>query len=171
MYFNVLKGAYLSLQAVDKVLPTADTGIERGSAIVESNGAWIRAHASSSDPAEYVHFALQNYTDKVAGMAGSRGQGLPGGRPVITGFAVGNPCEFQTDMFVAGTYTVGQLLMVADTGKLGAHTTGKNCVAQVTAIPANKYVNDAVLVTGFSTGNYLSVITARTLWVPRLATA
>jgi len=173
-YFNVLKGAYLSMPQVDKTLPAdaAATGIVRGSCIYDDAGEWkLCTAAGNTNPVQYVFFALQGFNDLTAGMAGTVGQGNAGGVPYITGFAVGNPVEFQTDQFVDDTYTIGQLLTIGDTGKLGDHDTGENCVAQVTAVAANKWVNDAVAVTGYKNGAFVTVLTARTMWIPRLVTA
>jgi len=173
-YFNNLKGAYLSLPQIDKTLSAdaAATGIVRGSCIYEDAGVWkLCTTGGKADPKQYVFFALQSFGDLTAGMAGSSGQGNAGGVPRITGFAVGNPAEIQIDQYVDAVYTIGQLLTIGATGKVGAHTSGDNCVGQVTAAAANKWVNDAIAVTGFKTGAFLAVLTFRTLWIPRLLTA
>ena len=132
-------------------------------------------------PGAYIHFALMAQTDLTAGMAGGVGQGvgsgvvLGGGVTVglgtarVNGLAVGMPFEFETDQFVTTAgYTVGQLLTVANGGLLTAHSTGKNCIAQVTKTVSTKWVNSAIAVTGWRLGANVSVLTARTLWIPKL---
>ena len=181
-WFNVLKGAYPSLQQIDKTCDVAAgvTGIVRGSLMYEDTSAQFHLATATqdSDASKYLYFALQAQTDLVAGMAGSIGQGVgyivqPGGAPVagtarVTGLAVGMPFEFETDQFVPGNYRIGQLLTVANAGKLTAHVSLKNCVAQVTKAVASRWVNDAVAVTGWRTGANVNVLTARTLWIPLL---
>lgn len=173
-WFNVLKGAYPSLQQIDKTLPvkTGETGIVRGSMIYEDAGSFVLAQAAdNAATAKYIYFCLVGQDDLTAGMAGTVGQGVAGGLATITGLAVGMPMEFETDQFVAGSYTAGQLLMGTDDGKLTAHTDDKNVVAQVTKPAATRWVNDAIAVTGFRTGANVSVLTARTVWLPTFSTA
>lgn len=184
-WFNVLKGAYPSLQQIDKTLDldAGETGIVRGSLMYESTTAKFKLAnaADATDSEKYLYFCLQPQTDLVAGMAGSIGQGTAkvwtGGTTVVsagvarvTGLAVGMPFEFETDQFVADTYHIGQLLTVADGGLLADHTSGDNCVAQVTKAVFSRWVNDAVAITGWRTGANVNVLTARTLWVPLLTT-
>jgi hypothetical protein len=183
-WFNPIKGAYPSLQQISKTLPVAagETGIVRGSAIYEDAGEWKLATASQdADATAYIHFALQAQDDLTAGMAGSLGQGPAGhwngsaivaGSARIAGLAVGQPFEFETDQFDIGeVYNAGTLLTVKAAGELKPHATGKNCVGQVTKTVTTRWVNNAVAVTGFRTGANVSVLTARTLWLPRLATS
>ena len=174
-WFNVLKGAYPSLQQIDKSLMVAagETGIVRGSLIYQSGTEFKLATATqATDATAYIYFALQGQDDLTAGMAGTRGQGVFGGYPKITGLAVGMPTEFETDQFNAGeSYAIGDLLTCGASGKLTPHTTGDNCLAQVTKTVASRWVNDAVAVTGFRTGANVNVLTARTLWIPLLATS
>jgi hypothetical protein len=176
-WFSVLKGAYPSLQQIDKTLPVASgtTGIVRGSLIYESNGTWLLATATQvATVTAYIHFALMAQTDLTAGMAGSVGAGAPNtiAYPAVakvTGLAVGMPMEFETSEFVkTAVYTVGQLLAVANGGKLTAHNSGNNCIAQVTKASRVRWVNDAIAVTGYRTGANVDVLTARTLWIPKL---
>jgi len=173
-WFNVLKGAYPSLQQIDKTLSMAsgETGIVRGSLIYQDGTEFKLATASQdADPTAYIYFALMPQDDLVAGMAGSVGQGVGGGVPRITGLACGMPFEFETSEFdIAQSYSVGDLLKPGAGGELTLHTTGKNCVAQVTKVVTNRWVNDAVAVTGYRTGANISVLTARTMWIPKLAT-
>ena len=171
-WFNVLKGAYPTLQQIDKTLMVAagETGIVRGSLVYQSGSEFKLATASQdADVSAYIYFALMGQDDLTAGMAGTRGQGVFGGRARITGLASGMPAEFETDQFDAGqTYAIGDLLKPAAAGKLTLHSTGKNCVAQVTKLVASRWVNDAVAVTGYRTGANVNVLTARTLWIPKL---
>ncbi len=171
-WFNVLKGAYPSLQQIDKVLNVAvgETGIVRGSLIYQVGSTFkLATAAQDSDPAAYIHFALMSQTDLVAGMAGGVGQGVGGGTARINGLSVGMPFEFETDQFNTTVgYTVGQLLTVANGGILTPHTSTKNCVAQVTKAVSTKWVNSAIAVTGWRLGANVAVLTARTLWLPKL---
>jgi len=174
-WFNVLKGAYPSLQQIDKTLDVASgqTGIVRGSLIYQDGTEFKLATATQDDdPTAYIYFCLMSQDDLVAGMAGGIGQGVRFGNAKVTGLAAGMPFEFETDQYnTAGTYAVGDLLKPGASGKLTSHATGDNCVAQVTKLVASRWVNDAVAVTGYRTGANVSVLTARTLWIPKLATA
>ena len=171
-WFNVLKGAYPSLQQIDKVLNCAvgETGIVRGSLIYQDGTTWKLATATQdTDPSAFIHFALMSQTDLTAGMAGGIGQGVGSGTARVNGLAVGMPFEFETDQFyTAANYTVGQLLTVGNGGLLVAHSTGKNCVAQVTGTVVTRWVNSAIAVTGWRLGANVSVLRARTLWIPKL---
>jgi hypothetical protein len=172
-WFTALKGAYPALQQVDKSLPVAagETGIVRGSCIYESAGEFKLATAAvNANPAAYVYICLIPQDDFTAGMAGTVGQGPAGGKPVITGLAVGMPMEFESSEFDSTqVYSVGDLLTVGNGGLLTVWASGKNVVAQVTKAVAYRWVNDAVGVTGRRTGANVGVLTARTLWVPNLA--
>jgi len=170
-WFNVLKGAYPSLQQIDKTLNVASgqTGIVRGSCIYQSSATEfsLALAAQATDSEAYILFCLVGQDDLVAGMAGTRGQGAPNGVAKITGLAVGMPIEFETSEFDStASYTIGQLLTVGAAGKLVDHTAGDNVVAQVTKTAASRWVNDAIAVTGFRTGANQTIITARSLWIP-----
>jgi hypothetical protein len=169
-WFNVLKGAYPSLQQIDKTLNVAaqQSGIVRGSCIYQSSATEfsLATVTQATDEEAYIYFCLVAQDDLVAGMAGSKGQGAPNGVAKITGLAVGMPMEFETSEFITDTYHVGQLLSVANGGKLTAHGSGDNVVAQVTKTVATRWVNDAIAVTGFRTGANMAILTARTLWLP-----
>jgi len=196
-WFNPIKGAYPSLQQISKTLPVhADSAalgtIVRGSLVYanEDGAGWMLAEvADDSSIGKYMYFALQAQDDLTAGMAGSKGQGparywddtspdtvgtnMGAGTPTITALACGQPFEFETDQYdaAAGALGVGGLLTAGVDGVLTAHDTGENCVGQVTKVATSRWVNNAVAVTGFRTGNNVSVLTARTLWLPRLVTA
>ena len=175
-WFNVVKGAYPSLQQIDKTLSVGSrvTGIVRGTLIYETpTSVWALCdNTVQDDPTAYPFFALMAQTDLTAGMAGSVGQGLAGGVARVTGLAVGMPMEFETDQFDNSVgYLPGALLIPIAGGKLGAHVSTNNCVAQVTKSTVNKWVNDAVAVTGWRTGALRSILTARTVWIPTLTTS
>jgi len=172
-WFNVLKGAYPSLQQIDKTLNVASgqSGIVRGSLIYQDGVEFKLATATQSTASgAYIYIALMSQDDLVAGMAGTKGQGAPGGVARITGLAVGMPFEFESSEFAIGsTYAVGDILTCGNGGELVPHTTGKNAVAQVTKVVSTRWVNNAVAITGFRTGANLSIITARTMWIPTMA--
>lgn len=187
-WFNVLKGAYPSLQQIDMVLDVSSTatGLVRGTLMyVDASGTnpvfAVAAAAQSTAVGAYLYFALIPQDNLAAGMAGTagleaditvagvHGSGLKAGVARVNGLAVGMPIEFETSEYVADTYTVGQLLTVANGGKLTKLTldaTARNCVAQVTRVVRAKWVNNAIAVTGRRTGANVNVLTARTLWVP-----
>lgn len=172
-YFNVLKGAYPSLQQIDKTLPvkSGETGIVRGSCIyADTNNQWVLAtSAVDANTAAFIYFALMGQSDKAAGMAGTVGQGVSGGVARVTGIACGQPFEFETDQYnPAVSYAVGDLLRPGDSGYVTTHATGKNVIGQVTKTVASKWVNNAIAVTGWRTGAYSNILTARSLWIPLL---
>jgi len=173
-WFNVLKGAYPSLQQIDKTLDVAsgETGIVRGSLIYQVGTTFKLATATQkADVTAYIYFCLMAQTDLVAGMAGSVGQGAANGVARVNGLACGMPFEFETDQYnTSENYTVGTLLEPGASGKLTTHVTGDNCVAQVTKVVTSRWVNDAIAVTGYRTGANVNVLTARTLWIPLFAT-
>lgn len=173
-WFSPLKGAYPSLSQIDKTLSvgSSETGIVRGSLIyVDVSGTTpvfrLAAAAQATDVTAYLYFTLVGQDDFQAGMAGTIGQGPAGGAARITGLACSQPLEFQTDQFYAGAEYVGDtLLTVGADGLLVPATTGDNVVAQVTAVPFERWINDAVAVAGRRTGALVEVINARTLWIP-----
>jgi hypothetical protein len=175
-WFSPVKGGYPGLQQIDKTLSVGsdETGIVRGSLVyVDGSGVEpvfrLADAAQADDPTAYIYFVLVGQNDFQAGMAGTIGQGPAGGSARITALAVGQPMEFQTDQFDAeGDYAVGTLLTVGADGKLTPHTTGKNVVAQVTAVPFERWVNDAVAVAGRRTGALVEVVAASTMWIPTL---
>ena len=186
-FFNVIKGAYPSLQQIDKTLPmtAGQAGIVRGSLIYEVSGAWTLGAAntacqgvasafgggsganSAGAPGAYMYFCLTPQDDLVAGMAGTLGQGVAGGVPRLTGLACSMPMEIETDQF-GGSPTVGTFLMCGANGKLVAHTNGLTAIAQVTKASTSRWVNNAIAVTGWRTGAPISVLRARTMYIPGL---
>lgn len=192
-WFSPLKGQYPSLAQIDKTLSVGsdEVGIVRGSLVYVGAGNVFRlaGAAQAADVTALLYFALVGQDDFQAGMAGTIGQGpgtawngshginegdpapaVIGGSARITALACNMPLEFQTDQFDDdAVYTVGTLLTSGAGGKLTPHTAGTaNVVAQVTAVPFERWVNDAVAVEGRRTGAVVSVINARTLWVPAL---
>ena len=192
-WFSPKKGAYPSLSQLDTTLRVGagEEGIQRGSLIYVDAGTSpqvgqgvfrLAGAAQATDPTADLFFALQGQDDFVAGMAGAIGQGPAtdengvAGTAKVTGLSVKMPIEFQTDQFY-GNFGVGDLLTVGvdsettEGGKLVAHTSGDNVVAQVTAAPGERWVNDATAVAGRRTGAAVSVLSARTMWLPTFVTA
>jgi len=179
---NIIKGAYPSLQQIDRTLPVhADAvGIVRGSCIYEDAGTFKLAQAANAGsvagdvitPGAYVYFCLMDQTDLVAGMAGTIGQGVGGGVAKVTGLACSMPMEVETDQY-DGTPAVGEFLTLADDGKLATITaaTGNTAYGQVTLGVTTRWANDAVAVTGWRTGNKVNVIRFRAMYVPGLKLA
>jgi len=185
-FFNVLKGDYPGLRQIDKTLDvgSAETGIVRGSALyIDGSGSVpvfrLAGDTQATDPTATIYFSLMAQTDLVAGMAGTAGQGAAAGvtDPVlgtvsgvakVTGLSCGMPLEFETDQYADTDYDVMALLTVGASGKLTPHSTGDNVVAQVTKAPATRWANNAEAVAGYRTGANVTVLTARTVWVPTL---
>jgi hypothetical protein len=173
-WFSPLKGVYPGLAQIDKTLSVGsdETDIVRGSVVYVDGSASVPVFrlagaAQATDVAAYPYFALIGQEDFQAGMAGTIGQGPAGGSARITALACGLPMEFQTDQFDAeAEYEVGTMLTCGAGGVLVPATTGDNVVAQVTAVPAERWVNDAVAVAGRRTGALVEVLAARTMWVP-----
>ena len=197
--FNVIKGAYPSLQQIDRTLPVAakwpapnqtvdQSGIVRGSAIFEDAGNFRLALAANAGsvaqgvvtPGVYVYFCLMDQTDLVASMAGTIGQGVGGGTSKVTGLACSMPMECETDQFV-GSPAIGSFLTLAGTamnadgngGKLQALDAGTGATAygQVTQGVTTRWANDAVAVAGWRTGNKVNVIRFRAMYIPGLVIA
>ncbi|MFC1453575.1 hypothetical protein ACFLQL_00155 [Verrucomicrobiota bacterium] len=175
--FNVIKGAYPSLQQIDKTLPmNADaTGIVRGSLMYEDAGEFKLATSSqegdADTPGAYIYVALMDQDDLVAGMAGSIGQGVGSGVPRLTGLAISMPMEIETDQYTGQSFTVGEFVAVGDDGKFVAHATGVTAIGQITKGITTRWANDAVAVAGWRTGNKVNVIRIRTMYIPSLVNA
>jgi len=183
---NVIKGAYPSLQQIDKTLPADTTNgvsIVRGSLMRESSSKWVIGAAdatcqgTSTTPGAYMYIALMDYADLVAGMAGGVGQGVSGGLdhlgaaatgPRLTGLAISMPMEIETDQY-NGSPTVGQFLMCGANGKFTVLTDGLTALGQVTQGVTTRWANDAIAVTGWRTGNKVNVIRIRTMYIPGLS--
>jgi hypothetical protein len=179
MVLNVIKGAYPSLIQISKDLPlSADETItvERGSLLYETaDNEWrvasgATAAGNATTPGAFVYFALQAEDDLTAGMAG----GVPttGGDPKLSGLACSPTIEVETDMFDSGeTYAVGSYCKVGTNGKLAPHTNHATAVLQVTKAAYVRWVNNAPAVAGWRTGNNVTVIRGRTMYIPNLTTA
>lgn len=173
---NVIKGAYPSLQQIDRTLPVADnqTGIVRGSLVYEDNGTFKIATSSQAGsvnagvitPGAYLYYALMAQDDLVAEMAGNFGNGR------ITGLACSMPMEIETDQYT-GAVAVGDYLTVGDGGKLVTITenAGNTVYGIVTAAPAVRWHNAAEAVAGRRTGNKVSVIRLSTVFIPGVPTS
>lgn len=195
-WFSPIKGAYPGLVQIDKTLPAASDaeGIVRGSVVyVTSDNTFAPCtDAQATNPEAYPFFALVGQDDFQAGMAGTVGYGdgqanfggtnrpatlVAGGTGKVTALAVGMPMEFQTDQFeVTVGCAVGDYLTVGTSadgtdGLLVPHVGGANVVAQVTAVPTARWVNDATAVEGRRTGALVNVIQARTVWIPQFTAA
>jgi hypothetical protein len=180
MFLNVLKGAYPGLQQIDLALPMAvgQTGIERGSLLkINSDREW--EVATSSDigsgtvPGAFVYIALMGQDDLVAGMAGDVGQGVisaAAGQPIINALSIVPTIQIETDMFdPEADWNVGDWAMVDDGGVFTVLTDGSTAIAKVDAVPATRWVNNAVAVTGWRTGAPRSVIRLSTVYIPSLS--
>jgi hypothetical protein len=183
MFLNVLKGAYPGLQQVDLALPMAagQTGIERGSLLkVNSDREWEVAAASDAGsetaPGAFVYIALMAQDDLVAGMAGNVGQGVisaAAGQPVINALAIVPSMQIETDMYdPQADWDVGDWAQVDDGGVFTVHGgAGETAIAKVDAVPASRWVNNAVAVTGWRTGGPMNVIRLTTVYIPNLPSA
>lgn len=169
-WFNVVKGAYPAIDMVTLDKPIQDSAagrlIVRGSTMVLIAGSW-RVTTESTDRATKTptYFALQPATDLAAQMAGTITL------PKITGIPCNYPMEVETDQYdTAGTYAVGTMLMPGDTGLVTDRDAGSayTAIGIVTAIPFRRWINDAVAVAGYRTGNNASVIRFMTCFLPVL---
>lgn len=185
-WFSPIKGAYPGLAQIDKTLPVAagETGIVRGSLIYEDGGKFKLGTATQASSATAVaYWALMGQDDFQAGMAGGVGYSgdnssvspvAPGadtvGHARITGLSVTNPGEFQTDQYDkhAESWTLGEYLTFGAAGTLTPWTSGNCVVAQLTAVPSQRYINDLALPGGRMTGGMAYVINFRTVWIPKL---
>lgn len=168
-WFSVVKGAYPAIDMVtlDRPIKDAATGraIVRGSSMVLDADTW-RVTAESTDAATTtpVYFALQPATDLATQMAGTISL------PKITGIPCNYPMEVETDQYdAAGTYAIGTMLMPGDNGTVTNRDATKTAIGVVTAVPFRRWVNDAVAVAGYRTGNNVSVIRFMTCFLPVLS--
>lgn len=179
MFLNVLKGPYPGLHQVDLALPVAlqQTGIERGTLLKmvdrEFQVAGAADAGTATTPGAFIYLALIPQDDLVAGMAGDVGQGAVSaadGQPVINALSIVPTMQIETDMFNADAdLAVGDWLAVGNGGVFTEHTDGQTAIGQVLSVPAARWVNNAVAVTGWRTGNSVSVLTLNTLYIPHLS--
>ena len=178
MVLNVIKGPYPSLIQISKDLPLSDAetiAIERGTLLYEtSDNEWRVATASQAGtataPGAFVYFSLMADTDLVAGMAG----GVPttGGSPKLSALACQPTQEIETDMIdTAQNYTVGSFCAAGANGKLVPHTNHATALLQVTKGKYVRWVNNAPAVVGWRTGNNVTVVRGRTMYIPNLTVA
>lgn len=143
-WFSPVKGSYPSLAQVDKTLPlAADVNeLERGMIMAlgsDADGKPVWKTAGAEDTVLYV--ALQDKEDPTAGFVGSAFD-PKGGEPAVTGLDLAQDGEYETSVFdMTKTYAIGDKLTVAD-GKLTKG--GSVTVGIVTAVPASRWINNAV---------------------------
>lgn len=185
-HFSPVNGAYPHKNQIDRtcvVAPDkANEAIERGMiVVVNKNKEFEIAKDASVQP---LYFALQDYGDLQAAMAGNVGLGkgdaqayknaatgavdthsgeaahkaVPMGQPAITGLSFQEHGNYQTDMYDHdATYDIGDDLTVKD-GVFTPAGKGDIVVAHVYAAPDDYYANDATLMKGWSTGAYIKVL-------------
>jgi hypothetical protein len=172
MVLNVKKGAYPSLIQIDKeALLSADetVAVERGSLLyLNGSGEWRVAGAAqagdTTHPGTFCYFAFQSDSDLTAQMAG----GVPvsaNQRPKIAGIACSPTIEVETDMFT-GSPALNQFMAAGANGRLVVHADGNTALLRVTRAPYVRWINNAVAVTGWRTGNNLTVVRGVTMYVP-----
>jgi len=175
MHFNVLKGDYPGLSQLDETLPikAGETGIARGSVLVNDAGSFRRClasdHASAGHAGAMAFFSFQAQADPDVVMANG-----------ITAQPCFAPCEVETDMYVAGQGLVaGAYLMTTGTapatnlGKLALHTTGCTAVGLITKAPYTRWSNVATPAGGSypsaRQGALINVIAFWSCFLPNLA--
>jgi hypothetical protein len=170
-HFNVLKGAYPTLQQLDESLAVdaGEPGIVRGSAMRKevsgSSQTWVRTAADAARPGwapgagPVIYFSLQDQGQPDVTKSG-----------VLTGIPCTMPNEVETDQYDSGgTFTVGGYVMAGADGEVTDHTDELTAIGVVTNGPAARYANDAVAVAGVRTGARINVITFLTIYHPQLS--
>lgn len=145
-WFSPVKGSYPSLAQVDKTLPLGNgVEIERGSIVAlskDGNGNPVWKQAGDNEATYYV--ALTEPTDPTAGFAGNAFDPKGDGTAAITAIDLAQDGEYETSVFdMTKTYEIGEALSVAN-GKLTKG--GTKTVGIVTAVPASRWINNAVAV-------------------------
>lgn len=179
-HFSPVNGAFPHKNQIDRTCVVAadeaNKAIERGHIVrVTKNKEFELAADASVQP---LYFALQDYGDLQAAMAGNVGIGkgvpvegsvgahqgeaahkaVPMGRPAITGLSFQEHGNYQTDMYDHdATYEIGDPLTVKD-GVFTPAGDDDTVVAHVYAAPDDYYANDATLLPGWSTGAYIKVL-------------
>lgn len=173
MVLNVKKGAYPSLTQMDKeaLLSAQEViAVERGSLLYleAASGEWRVATATergdTTHPGQFCYFAFQSDSDLTAQMAG----GVPvsaNQQPKIAGIACSPTIEIETDMF-NGNPALGNFMAAGANGRLAVHADGQTALLKVTRAPYVRWINNAVAVTGWRTGNNVSVVRGVTMYVP-----
>jgi len=179
MFLNVIKpaGLYPSMQQMDTekmVSPLNQQTIERGHLLyVDADDEWRVAGAAqagnATTPGAFIWFALQSGNDLTAGMAG--GTPTTGGSPKIAAIACSPTLRIQTDMFdQTATFARHQLLTVGDGGIFAAHASGQTVYGQILRLPFVRWVNNAVAVRGYRTGNNVNAVEVLTMYLPCVQT-
>lgn len=149
-WFSPVKGSYPSLAQVDKTLPVdKDAAIVRGTIVaMVANGESSEGKfqvATAKDKLLYV--SLQDYTDPTAGFAGTAfDQDPDGGVPRITALSLDQDGEYETSVFDGDGFTIGGALYVKDGFLTASGSEGDTVVGYVTALPAKRWVNNAIAV-------------------------
>ena len=194
---DILKGSYLASGAVDKTLPVkAGQTVVRGSILVIESGEFRLCVANDHDSKLVPYVALVP-SDKVAGMAGSKGpQQLPtssvglhgalptgslgltrgsdplhlaAGQAVVTAVPLNIDGEFRCSEF-SGTPAVGAYLTFGADGVLAAAASGDTICGVVTKAKAKVYQNN-LQISEFAQGGPVDVIEFASYFVPVLAFA
>lgn len=176
-WFSPVKGSYPSLAQVDKTLPVAEgvKTIQRGSIVAlgsdtDGKPVWKLPAGNNTDKLLYV--ALQDYTDPTAGFAGTAFD-PNGGVPAITGIDLAQDGEYETSVFDGNaTYAIGDPLKAGADGVLTKGVAGTDfIVGYVTAVPTDRWINNAIAVPKNGTDQRLAIRTGATKTVIRFKTA
>lgn len=182
-WFSPVKGSYPSLAQVDKTLPLSGdvSTIERGMIVAlgagtgddEANGVWKRPNGTTD---KLLYVALSDATDPTAGFAGTSFTPNPTdahpARPAITALDLAQDGEFETSVFdTTATYTVGMALSADSNGKIVPQSGGAYILGYVTAIPKERWINNAVAAPSADTDRRLAYRTGAALKVLRFKTA
>jgi len=154
---NVLKGSAPGLAQLDKTLPVAGTGIERGSLLVEDAGKFRLSEATDADSGSVVYFSNGSQEDPDAMMAGG-----------VTGISCTQSLSLELDRFT-GTPAVGAYLQAGADGKLVAHVTGKTAVFLVTKASYQRWSNNAAVPGKQRLGTNVACIQGWTVFMPAKA--
>ena len=174
-WFSPVKGHYPSLAQVDKTLPVAEgvKEIERGTIIAlgsDSDGkpVWKLPTAGNE---KLLYVALQDYTDPTAGFAGTAFD-PKGGVPAITGIDLTQDGEYETSVFDGtATYAIGDPLKAGANGVITKAGSDDKPIGFVTAVPSDRWINNAIAVPKNGTDQRLAIRTGATKTVIRFKTA
>jgi hypothetical protein len=164
-HFNIIQPG-LQIDQIQLALPVkaTETGIVRGSAIVNDNNEWRRGNRStnndqgSSAPGKVVYWSLQDQ-DSPDAIKANRVGALPCTWPMVV----------ETDQYASNmSYTLGQFLSVANVGVVGPHIAAQTACGIVTAVPATRWVNDRLVADNTRRGTLVSVIRFMTVYIPNL---